>query len=154
MRPYKFPVEAGHVALFARAAGGRDVDVFADNLPAPPTFVQSAVQFNPDWPFRPRPGHPWLGSGREATGDPGAGDGSILHAEQHFEYLRDLRAGTVLTVSTVPGKTWVKQSRNGGELHFAEERTEYRDPEGELVIVARAVSVTPVSAQEQKEGNR
>ncbi|MCU1656095.1 MAG: hypothetical protein JWO57_751 [Pseudonocardiales bacterium] len=147
MTRYRFPVEAGHILLFTRAAGGSDPDITAPDLPAPPTFVQSSVQFDPDWAFRPRPGQPWLGSGREPTGDASAGDGSILHAEQHFEYHRPLRAGAVLTVSIEDGETWVKQSRNGGELHFAEQRTEYRDQDGELVITARAVSVTPVAAK-------
>jgi hypothetical protein len=143
---YQFPVEAAQVALFVRAAGGPDVDVFDPALPAPPTFVQSSVQFDPEWRFRPRPGRPWLGSGREPCGDTAVGDGSILHAEQHFEYHRPLRVGTVLTVSTMPGATWVKQRRSGGELHFAEERTEFRDQDGELVVTARAVSVVPVAA--------
>ncbi len=151
MPSYPFPVEAAQIALFVRAAGGADVDVFDPELPAPPTFVQSSVQFDPEWPFRPRPGRPWLGSGREPSGDPAAGDGSILHAEQHFEYVRPLRAGMLLTVTTKPGQTWVKQSRSGGELHFAEQRTEYRDEAGRLVVAARAVSVTPVAAGSAKK---
>ncbi len=154
MASYEFPVEAGHIALFIRVAGGGEVDVFADDLAAPPTFVQCSVQFDPGWPFRPRADRPWLGSGREASGDPGAGDGSILHAEQHFEYVRPLHAGTVLTVTTSPGETWVKQRRDGGELHFAEECTEYRDPAGQLVVLARTVSVTPVPAPAREAGGR
>ena len=146
MPSYQFPVETAQIALFVRAAGGADVDVFDPELPAPPTFVQSSVQFDPEWPFRPRPGRPWLGSGREPSGDPAAGDGSILHAEQHFEYVRPLRAGIVLNATTEPGQAWVKQSRRGGELHFTEERTEYRDEQGRLVVAVRAVSVTPVPA--------
>jgi hypothetical protein len=107
MPSYQFPVEAAQIALFVRAAGGADVDVFDPERPAPPTFVQSSAQFDPEWPFRPRPGRPWLGSGRESTGDPAAGHGSILHAEQHFEYFRPVRAGMVLTATTEPGETWV-----------------------------------------------
>jgi phosphoglycerate dehydrogenase-like enzyme len=41
-------VEASQITLFVRAAGGADVDVFDPELPAPPTFVQSSVQFAPD----------------------------------------------------------------------------------------------------------
>src|SRR5260370_21858460 len=111
MPSYPFPVEAAQIALFVRAAGGADVDVFDPELPAPPTFVQSSVQFDPEWPFRPRPGRPWLGSGREPSGDPAAGAGSILHAEQHFEYVRPLRAGMVPTVTTTPGPTGAKHGR-------------------------------------------
>ena len=151
MSSYQFRVEATQIALFVRAAGGADVDISDTALSAPPTFVQSGAQFDPEWPFRPRPGQPWLGSGREPTGDPAAGDGSILHAEQHFEYFRPVRPGMVLTVTTEPGETWVKRSRSGGELRFAELRTEYRDGEGRLVVAARAVSVTPVPAAPSKE---
>ena len=57
----------------------------------------------------------------------------------------------VLTVTTEPGETWVKRSRSGGELRFAELRTEYRDGEGRLVVAARAVSVTPVPPAASKE---
>jgi hypothetical protein len=83
-----------------------------------------------------------------------AGDGSILHAEQHFEYHQPLRAGAVLTVTKIPGPTWVKQRRSGGELRFAEERTEFRDEGGELIVTARAVSVVPVAASRDEEGTR
>lgn len=154
MPSYRFPVAATEIALFVRAAGGADADVFDPGLAAPPTFVQSGVQFDPEWPFRPLPGRPWVGSGREPTGDPAAGDGSILHAEQHFEYFRPVLPGMVLTVTTELGETWVKQSRSGGELHFAEQRTEYRDEEGRLVVAARSVSVTPVPAAAPKEERR
>ena len=146
MSSYQFRVEATQIALFVRASGGTEVDVRDPELVAPPTFVQSGAQFDPRWPFRPRPGQPWLGSGREPTGDPAAGDGSILHAEQHFEYFRPLRPGMVLTVRAEPGETWVKRSRAGGELHFAEQRVEYRDEENRLVVAARNVSVAPVPA--------
>jgi hypothetical protein len=141
MGEFRFPVEAGHLLVFARAIGEED----PETLTAPPTFVQCSSQFDPDWAFRPRPGKPWLGSGREPSGDAAPGNGSILHAEQHFEYHQPLRAGCVLTVSSAPGKTWTKTSRSGGQLHFAEFVTEYRDEAGELVVTARSVSVTPES---------
>ena len=150
MSSYQFPVEATQIALFVRASGGSDVNVLDPELTAPPTFVQSGAQFDPRWQFRPHPGQPWLGSGREPTGDPDSGDGSILHAEQHFEYFLPVRPGMALTVTTEPGQTWVKRSRSGGELHFTEERTEYRDADGRLVVAARSVSVTPVPAPLQE----
>lgn len=60
----------------------------------------------------------------------------------------------MLTVTSHPGKTWVKQNRSGGELHFAEERTEYRDEEGRLVVAARAVSVMPVAVTAARQEQR
>jgi acyl dehydratase len=49
MPRYQFPVEAAQIALFVRAAGGADVDISDTALAAPPTFVQSGAQFDPEW---------------------------------------------------------------------------------------------------------
>src|SRR3954470_24455424 len=73
----RFPIEAGHVLMFARAIGDPN-PVYADDdvaaateagaIPAPPTFVTASAQFDPDYPLRPKPGEAWFGSGGEATG--------------------------------------------------------------------------------------
>jgi acyl-CoA thioesterase FadM len=102
------------------------------------------AQFDPDYNLRPKPGVPWFGSGKTASGiggKPPSGGGG-LHAEQHFEYHRHLRPGDVLTVEIKPGKTWEKESRRAGKLTFRERIAEYRDQAGELVITARGVGVT------------
>ena len=149
----KFPIEAGHILLFARAIGDKN-PVYSDeehakstepgSIIAPPTFVQASAQFDPDYPLRPKIDEPWFGSGKNPTGitDPGDSDiGSGLHAEQHYEYHRPLKPGDVLSATTTPGKTWEKQGRRAGKLLFAESITEYRDQNGELVITARSVGV-------------
>src|SRR5690606_28988464 len=110
----------------------------------PPTFVQASAQFDPDYGLRPKIGQPWFGSGKnptgvQRTGGGGGGGGGGLHAEQHYEYHRPLRAGDVLTATTTPGKTWEKQGRRGGTLLFSESVTEYRNQNGELVVTARSV---------------
>jgi acyl dehydratase len=64
----RFPIEAGHVLLFARSIGDPN-PVYADAeaageagaILAPPTFVQASAQFDPDYPLRPRIGQPWMG---------------------------------------------------------------------------------------------
>ena len=147
----RFPIEAGHIMLFARAIGDANPAYYgalsgADAVPAPPTFVQASAQFDPDYPLRPRIGEPWFGSGREASGrtqtaSGGGGGGVGLHAEQHFTYHRPLRAGDVLHASSRPGERWEKQGRRGGTLVFNEIITEYRDASGELVVTARTVGV-------------
>ena len=147
----RFPVEAGHIMLFARAIGDTNPAYYgamtgAATVPAPPTFVQSSAQFDPDYFLRPKPGEPWFGSGRNPTGvvraeGGGGGGGGGLHAEQHYEYHRPLRAGDVLTASVRAGETWEKQGRRGGKLVFVESITEYRDESGELVVTARGVGV-------------
>ena len=157
MAETKFPVEAGHIMLFARAVGDAnqiyyDADYAKSTEPgsiiAPPTFSMASAQFDPDYSLRPKIGQPWFGSGKEPTGikksggsGGGGGGGGGLHAEQHFEYHRHLKPGDVLTVTVKPGKTWEKEGRRSGKLLFSETISEYRDQNGELVITARSVGV-------------
>jgi len=145
-----FPVEAGHIMMFARSVGD-DNKVYSDpdyaktteagGIIAPPTFVQASAQFNPDYFLRPKLGQRWLGSGKNATGIDRAPGGGVLHAEQHFEYHCPLRAGDVLTSTTTAGKTWEKVGKRSGKLVFSETITEYRNQAGDLVITARGVGV-------------
>lgn len=143
MTAARFPVEAGHIMMFARAIGDESPEfVAAPDIPAtplaPPTFVMSAAHFDPDYPLRPQPGEQWFGSG----GGPGsavAGSGA-LHAEQHFEYHRPVRAGDVLYPQSEPGRSWTKQGRTG-ELVFSETITRFLDAEGNPVVTARSVGV-------------
>ena len=157
----KFPVEAGHILLFARSIGDENV-VYTDadaakateagGIIAPPTFVQASAQFDPDYYLRPKVGQTWFGSGKNPTGvkPTAGGGGGGLHAEQHYEYHRPLRAGDVLTATTLPGKTWEKEGRRSGKLVFSESVTEYRDQKGELVVTARGVGVRTERPVEQK----
>lgn len=166
MAAKRFPVEEGHILMFARSIGDDNVvytdrdkakDTEAGGIIAPPTFVQSSAQFDPDYFLRPKIGQPWFGSGKNATGitrapggGGGGGGGGGLHAEQHYEYHRPLRAGDVLTATTFPGKTWEKEGRRSGKLVFSESVTEYRDQNGELVVTARGVGVRTERPVEQK----
>jgi acyl dehydratase len=160
----RFPVEAGHILMFARAVGDpnriyEDAEYAAGaevgGIIAPPTFAQASAQFDDDYPLRPKIGQPWFGSGLTASGTasgPGGSGGSQgsggsgrsggvgLHAEQHFEYHRPLRPGDVLSATTRPGERWEKEGRSG-KLVFMEHITEYRDEKGELVVTARGVGV-------------
>ncbi|MGE3835718.1 MAG: MaoC family dehydratase N-terminal domain-containing protein [Acidimicrobiia bacterium] len=163
----RFPIEAGHILLFARSVGDPNpVYQDPDLAVAPPTFVQASAQFDPDYFLRPRPGQPWMGSASTpsqlqtalaaaaaASGDDagagargpggggGGGGGAGLHAEQHYEYHRVPRPGDVLSATVRPGESWVREGRRGGTLTFSESVTEYRDQHGELVVTARSVGV-------------
>jgi acyl dehydratase len=162
MAAKKFPIEAGHIMMFARSVGD-DNPVYYDEeaakkteaggVIAPPTFVQASAQFDPDYFLRPKIGQPWFGSGKNPTGvvrtGGGGGGGGGLHAEQHYEYHRPVRAGDVLTATTFPGKTWEKEGRRSGKLIFSESVTEYRDQAGELVVTARGVGVRTERPVEQ-----
>jgi len=77
MAAEKFPIEAGHIMMFARSVGD-DNQIYYDDeyaksteagvIIAPPTFVQASAQFDPDYFLRPKIGQPWFGSGKEPTG--------------------------------------------------------------------------------------
>jgi hypothetical protein len=148
-----FPVEAGHIELFARAIGDTNpiyhnseqaATTDVGGIIAPPTFVQAGSQFDPDYPLRPKIGQPWMGSGKTATGitkEKLGQSAGVLHAEQHFEYHRQLKPGDILSALSKQGKNWEKQGRRGGNLKFSESITEYRDQNGELVVTALSVGV-------------
>lgn len=166
MAVQRFPIEASHILMFARALGDEDPaysdaerakQTEADGIIAPPTFTMASAQFDPEFRLRPRPGVPWFGSGKNPTGvtrkpaAEGAPTGQKasspgLHAEQWFEYHRHLRPGDVLTAKSKPGRAWEKDSQRGGRLRFTESVVEYYDQSGELVITARHVGVTPERA--------
>ena len=168
----KFPIEAGHIMMFARSIGDAN-EIYYDEeyagstepgaIIAPPTFVQSSAQFDPDYFLRPKIGQEWFGSAKGPTGitqregsGGGGGGGGGLHAEQHYEYHRQLKAGDVLTAEGKAGKTWEKEGRRGGKLTFSESVTEYRDQSGELVVTATSVGVrterpaTAASSEDKK----
>jgi hypothetical protein len=153
----KFPVESSHVMMFARSIGDAN-NIYYDEdyakstdqgaIIAPPTFVQSSAQFDPDYALRPKIGAEWFGSAKGATGitkkkegGSGGGNGGGLHAEQHYVYHRTPKVGDVLTTTVKPGKSWEKEGRRGGKLMFSESVIEYRDQEGELVVTATGVGV-------------
>jgi acyl dehydratase len=133
-RTFAFPVEAGHVLGFERAIGAR---ASADGV-APPTFVAATDHYDPAFDRRPPLGQGW-GLGLPA---------SHLHVEQHFAYLRPLRAGDVLVARRGPGRVWEKLGRSG-RLRFVEERTELVDHDGECVQVMRWVDVHAERTHEQ-----
>jgi N-terminal half of MaoC dehydratase len=170
MAAKRFPIEAGHIMMFARSVGDDNKVYYeedyaktteAGGVIAPPTFAQSSAQFDPDYFLRPRVGQPWFGSGKNPTGvdrsaggggrGGGGGGGGGLHAEQHFEYHRHIKPGDVLTATTKPGKTWEKEGKRSGKLVFSESVTEYRDQKGELVITARGVGVRTERPVDQKQ---
>ena len=166
----KFHVEASHIMMFARAIGD-DNKIYYDSdyatatesraIIAPPTFVQSSAQFDPEYRLRPKiDGRGWIGSGKEASSaapkapseklSTGSAEGIAqketsrgggLHAEQRFIYTRHPRVGDVLTAFTKPGGTWTKEGRRSGKLIFSESITEYRDRSGEVVVTAIATGV-------------
>ena len=66
--------------MFARSIGDANPKYYEEkdeNVIAPPTFIQSSAQFDPDYFLRPKiGGDNWFGSGKEATGMKSSGSGS------------------------------------------------------------------------------
>lgn len=148
MTGHRFPVEAGHIMMFARAIGDESPAYRGEAALAPPTFVMSSAQYEPGYHLRPTPGHVWWGSGGGPGVMPEGGGG--LHAEQRFEYHRPVRAGDVLYAETVPGRSWEKRG-GSGLLRFSERITEYRDADGELVVTSVTTAVVPEGAVTKAE---
>ena len=147
-----FPVEATHIMMFRRSIGDYAVpDTGLEKAAAPPTFPRAVAQFDPGYPLRLKPGEAWFGSGKRPSGVDGKPSTSGgLHAEQHFEFMRPVRPGDVLTVTEKTGKTWEKESKRAGKLIFSERVAEYRDQKGELVCISRGVGVRTERPVDQK----
>ena len=156
----RFPIEATHILLFARAIGDEN-PVYTDSgsaaaaefggVIAPPTFTMASTQFDPDAILRPKLTEPWFGSAKEPTGVPNRPSTGRLHAEQHFEYVRPIVAGEVLTATERAGDTWTKESKRGGSLTFEERFIDYSNVDtGERVVTARFVSVQPSQVVKQE----
>lgn len=137
--PLSFPVDAALLHVFARSVADhspayRD-QLFSDPgqpVTAPLTFTRAvAEQFDPEREMRRRPNGELV---------PEGGPLGRLHAEQHFEYVRALRAGERLSARTSPGATWSKVGR-AGTLDFEEMHTDFVDDQDQVVVRTRRVSV-------------
>ena len=167
----RFPVEAGHILMFARSIGDpnpiyADADYAAASevgaIVAPPTFVQASAQFDDDYYLRPKVGQPWFGSGREATGlvpaassvgdgdsdssgdSGGGGGGGAVSVGLHAEQHFEYHRSVLVgdvLSATVRAGEQWEKQGRSGKLKFSEVITEYRDADGELVVTARQVGV-------------
>ena len=72
-----FPVEAGHIMMFARAVGDANKIYYDEayakttevgSIIAPPTFVQASAQFDPDYRLRPKLVSPGLAQAKNRLG--------------------------------------------------------------------------------------
>lgn len=164
----RFPVEAGHIMMFARAIGdpnplyygGADLVTERSHVIAPPTFVEASLHYDLTFPYRPRIGKQWFGSAAESSSgpppEPAAGPdrtgGTSFHAETHLEYFGLLRPGDVLTVREQPGATWDKHGPRGGRLWFRSHVLEFlRDQvpviRSTTVVVTTEVKIDPAAGK-------
>jgi hypothetical protein len=163
---YRFPVDLTSIMLFASALGETnriyyDED-YAAKTPlggviAPPSFAVASAHWDPDYFLRgvrriPAPApKPAAAAPAAAPAGAGAGGGNltrVLHGEQRFIYHQPMRPGMRLTVTQRRGKSWQKEGKRGGTMHFNEFITEYRDADGELVTTAINVGIVTGKAVE------
>lgn len=161
---YPFYVDRTAIMLFASAIGETNKiyydEEYAKGTPlggviAPPSFPTASSQWDGGYFLRgvrqiPEP--PSKSQSREEPkkAEKGGGGGLArgLHAEQHYHYHRPVEPGMKLGVTTKRGKTWQKEGRRGGTLHFSETVTEFRDEQGELVVTAKSIGVQTSKAVE------
>ena len=99
----KFPVEAGHIMMFARAVGDtnkiyHDAAYARNTEPgtviAPPTFVQASAQFNPDYHLRPMPA---------SRGSAPAGSPPVWRARKAAEAVAVCTPSSTTSITAIPG---------------------------------------------------
>ncbi len=138
------PVEAGLVALFARAIGDPNPAYRAGSSEAeriggavaPPTFAMVADAFDPGFERRPP------ADAADPDARPEKHD-ALLHVSQQFAFARPVRVGEQLVVRRRPVRTWTKTGRRGGELHFLESVTELVAADGAVVVSSAWTDVRP-----------
>lgn len=127
---FRFVVEEGKIRELARATFSTQDAFLGDQPVVPPTFLKLS-QFAWELPGR---------SALDLVGfDPA---NPPLHAEQEFTYAGPPpRAGDELSGQTVVESIAVRPSRTYGALTYVVIATEYDDPSGRRVAVARSTSV-------------
>ena len=167
---YRFPVDLTAIMLFASALGEtnpihydeeRAAKTPLGGVIAPPTFAIASAHWDPNYflrgvrripPPKPKPAAPASSAAPAAAGSGGGGGGGnltrVLHGEQRFIYHQPMRPGMRLSVTQRPGKSWQKEGKRGGTMHFNESITEYRDEHGELVTTAISVGIVTGKAVE------
>ena len=127
---FKWIVERGKIAEFARAVLNDSEAHDNENAVASPTFPQSMAL------WRSRTPRPAQGVGRE-----GLDMRRVLHGEQEFEYVRPLRAGDVLTAESHVKDRYEKEGKRGGTMTFIVSETIFRDQSGEIVAYSRGTTI-------------
>ena len=140
-------VQRGPVAKFAEAVHN-DASVYQQleaaqaagfyDIPAPPTFAFSALQYWGKFP-EDQPPDPTGGSSplMEIIGGLMAQGGMVLHGEQEFTYHRPIVAGDELTVEGQVVDLYSKESSSGKTMTFLVTEDVYRDQAGQPVLTSR-----------------
>lgn len=140
-------VERGPIMKFAEAVHNdspvyQSIDAAKaagfENLPAPPTYVFSAIQYWGKYPEN-QPPDPTGGSSpmMEIIGGLMAKGGMVLHGEQEFTYHKPIVAGDELSCEGQVVDLYSKESSSGKVMTFLVTEDVYRDASGEPVLTSR-----------------
>jgi hypothetical protein len=141
-------LERGPVSAFAHAVGSTQPAYASEvaareaglpGIPLPPTvsFAIAGWAAPPD--LQP-PDDPDRATLRELIGRLREdGPGLVLHGEQSFEYFAQVAVGDILHATGAVTESYEKASGDGRHLsRYMVVRTEYRRPDGELVLAQTA----------------
>ncbi|CAN5384219.1 MaoC family dehydratase N-terminal domain-containing protein [soil metagenome] len=136
--PFRVVVEEGKVREFARATDSTNPDHLRDDAPVSPlTFLISSVF------WQDQSSSVWAGVVRDYS--------RILHGGQSFTFHRPPpRAGEVLTGQQRIADVYTKEGKRGGSMEFTEVVTEFRDPDGELVVEMTSTTIVTSVAPTQE----
>lgn len=132
--PFRVVIEEGKVREFARATDSSHPDHLRDGDPVSPlTYLISSVFWQDE------SSSVWAGIERDYS--------RILHGEQAFTFHKPPpRAGDVLTGQQRIADVYTKEGKRGGAMEFTEVVTEFRDPDGELVVEMSSTSIVTTLA--------
>lgn len=139
--PFEMSVERGKIREFARATGSRHPEYLDDKqAPIPPTFL-TTLGF-------------WI------PADSDAGEllrsldlelARVLHGEEEYVFHGPPpRAGTDLTVTRRIDDVFEKEGKRGGTMTFVVMVTEFRDPDGRLVVEGRTTIIETAKPPSQE----
>ncbi|ELY82430.1 MaoC domain protein dehydratase [Natrinema pallidum DSM 3751] len=134
-----FRIEPGKVEEFARAITAAD-----------PVFRDGSVAADRDYDRVPAP-LTYTQVGRFPRYTPADVDGKgfdlgfkpeyVLHGEQAYEYERPIYVGDVLEGTTTLVDVFQREGGRAGTMTFAVLETEYRTPDGDLVLTDRSTAI-------------
>jgi len=125
---YDMPVERGKIREFALATGATDLVYSGPNAPVPPTFLATAMHWEPqDPPLAARLG---LDLSR------------VLQGGQEYSFLGPLpRAGDILHAETSVESVTEKSSSRGGSMTLIVVLTRFLRPDGAVAAEGRATVI-------------
>jgi hypothetical protein len=125
---YDMPIERGKIREFAAATGAADPIYRSSNPPVPPTFLATAMHWEPQDP----PLATLLGLDL----------GRVLQGGQEYAFIGPLpHAGDTLHVETLVESVTDKQSSRGGRMTLIVVLTRFLRPDGTVAAESRATVI-------------